>query len=80
MADKYIRMTDDEAAKMLVAISRHDRRTQGDTTALLIRARFSELFSQPSDAKVTDAISGQAYGEMVDRLLTGTEVQVGSTE
>ena len=69
MEDAYIRMNDLEAKQMLVAIAKHDRRTQGDTTALLIRARFAELFSQPSDAKLSDVAASEGYGKMVADLV-----------
>jgi hypothetical protein len=69
MDEAWIRMNDLEAKRMLVAIAKHDRRTQGDTTALLIRDRFAQLFSQPSDAKLSDAAAGEAYGKMLDDMV-----------
>lgn len=53
---KHIRMEDIEAGEMLRAISKHDRRSEGNVVALLVRERYAELFSQPSDALVSQAI------------------------
>jgi len=54
MDEAWIRMNDLEAKKMLVKLAKHDRRTQGDTTALLIRKEYASVFSQPSDAKLSE--------------------------
>ena len=53
---KVIKMNDKEAGEMLKAIAAHDRRTEGNVTALLIRERYAQLFSQPSDALVSQAM------------------------
>lgn len=41
MADKYIRFDDAEAAKMIVAMAAEDRRSEGITTAILIRQEWA---------------------------------------
>lgn len=62
MTEKFIRMTDEEAGEMLKKIAAHDRRTEGNVTALLIRERYATLFSQPSDARIAEAIKAGEPG------------------
>lgn len=66
MKEKFIRMNDYEAGLMLETIANHDRRTQGNVVALLIRERYVELFSQPSDAKISEAIVCGEPGAVVE--------------
>ncbi len=41
MPHKWVKFLDDEAANMLVALAQEDRRTEGNTVALLIRAEYA---------------------------------------
>lgn len=68
MTDKFIRFEDDEAANMLAVLAKEDKRSEGNTTAFLIRQEYTRR-------QVKTAFSPEPCESLVETVANARDAQ-----